>query len=189
MNDIVPQGSTLAHPAMIQSRSLLSNSSLPTRTSPHFRKHEETSKGGALETGAYLNDDDDRPSQLSSDTSFNDSLGSNLQGPRENAWVSASPFETYHKERMSIARVTHKVFETMQTVLSEKKDSDDGQIYTLRLAELPGFVKIGRTKNPIDRRKAQISRCITYSLEVMNDDDFCPVENHTRVKRLIHDEH
>lgn len=56
------------------------------------------------------------------------------------------------------------------------------------VTERPGFVKTGRTKNPIYKLKSQISRCIIYSPEVINDDDYYRIENHTMVERLIHEE-
>lgn len=188
MNDIVSQGSPLTGLALSHTQSVRPGSSSPSRDLPRCGKLEDTSKGSASGTESHLSDDDDQPSFTSSERSVEDPPGSHVLGLRSTISASSPPFEAYHKGRIPITRVTHKVFDTMQTVLSGKKDSDDGHIYTLRLAERPGFVKIGRTKNPIDKRKSQISRCITYSLEVINDDDYCPVENHTRVERLIHEE-
>jgi hypothetical protein len=188
MNVIVPQGFAIAYPTSDHSHSMYSNSLPLSRELSNCGKREDTSNEYAWETKTDLHDSDDRPSSNTSDTASKTFPGSYFWGPERQVPASGPPFKHYYQDRMKVVIVAHKVFQTMQTVLSGKKDSDHGKIYTLRLAERPGFVKIGRTKNTIDERKAQINRCIKYKLEVINDDDHCPVQNHTRVEKLIHDE-
>jgi len=186
-NNKTPQDLSRVRRIPCHSRSLPPSSSPPFRKIPFPGNLTETPKGNNSKLEVDSSDDDDRPSLRSSDTA-NEESPSLVPGLRRSVSLSDPLFNPYHTECISITRVTHKVFETMQTVLSEKKKSDDGYIYTLRMAERPGFVKIGRTRNAIDNRKKQIKRCIIYNLETINDDDFCPVENHTRVEKLIGDE-
>lgn len=188
MNVIGPQRLAIDYPTPNHSHSLYSNSLPLSGDVSNYGKREDTSNEYAWETKAHLHDGDDRPSSSTSDAALKTFPGSYFSGPEGQVPASGPPFEHYYQDRIPVVRVAHKVFQTIQTVLSGKKDSDDGKIYTLRLVERPGFVKIGRTKNPIEKRKGQINRCITYNLEVIKDDDHCPVENHTRVEKLIHDE-
>ena len=97
-------------------------------------------------------------------------------------------FEPFYSGTLSVEKVTHQTFDIMRSALTDKKESDFGYIYMLSMAERPRFVKIGRTKRPIAKRMKNINRCIPYTLKALNNDDFCPVANHTRVEKLIHAE-
>jgi len=97
-------------------------------------------------------------------------------------------FHPSHPETRSISEIIYAIFELMKKPLSDRKDLDKGHIYTLRIPERPGYIKIGRTKDTIRKRQSQINVCIKYALEAINDDDRCKVPNHTRVETLIHTE-
>lgn len=84
--------------------------------------------------------------------------------------------------------IAHSIFNVMQKPLSDKKELDKGRIYTLRMLSRPGYVKIGRTKNTILKRKNQIDACFPYGLEIINEDDHCKRPNHTRIEALVHAE-
>ena len=92
----------------------------------------------------------------------------------------------FHKTALSIEKVAHKVFDVMRENL--RKESDCGYIYVLSISDRPGLVKIGRTKNPIDKRAMTIKKCYSFELIAANDDDFCIVPNHTKVEKLVHAE-
>lgn len=97
-------------------------------------------------------------------------------------------FHPLHSEQESIPDTTHAMFSLMQQPLSDRKDLDEGHIYTLRVQERPGYIKIGRTKDTIRKRQNQINRCIGGTLQPINDDDRCKVPNHSKVETLIHRE-
>lgn len=139
--------------------------------------------------------EDGRSSAKCSDVAIEDAPDLSVPRSRRPFPIRVPTFEPYHEESISAVRVAHGVFATMKKVLSGKTEPDGGYIYIFCLAENPGFVKIGRTKDPIesgnehpiDCRKKQIERCFTYNLEIISsDDDFSLVENHTRVERLVH---
>ncbi len=101
---------------------------------------------------------------------------------------STPSFRPLYLEQRSVLAITHTVFNLMQKPLSDRRDLDKGHIYTLRLPDCPGYIKIGRTKNPIQKRIDQINACIPATLQAINDDDRCRVPNHTKVEALIHRE-
>lgn len=97
-------------------------------------------------------------------------------------------FQNYHQEAISARVVAHEIFPLMKNKSKGKVDLDVGRIYTLRMADHPGFIKIGRTTQAIMKRRNQIQRCVEFELFSANDNDHCPVSNHRRVETLIHAE-
>lgn len=172
------------------SRALPSKSLPPHKSSPCSKTSDGTSQHPNSGIEFDPSHEDDRSSENLSDTATKGPLDSILPGLGRKVSGTDPYFEPFHKVPLSAVRVAHKVFKTMRTPLCEKPDIDVGHIYILRIAERPEFVKIGRTKDAIDNRVDQIKSCLakTYTLEAFNDDDFCSVNSHTRVERLIHDE-
>lgn len=101
---------------------------------------------------------------------------------------SSLRFSNYHQESLSARVVAHSTFAVMKNQLKGKRDPEEGRIYALYTKDYPWYIKIGRTTQPIMKRRDQIQRCIELKLTSANDDDHCPVPNHGRVENLIHAE-
>ena len=126
-----------------------------------------------------IHDPDAHVTNLDMDTEVPHNHGPNPYYPK---------FQPIKLNQRSIRAVTHDVFKEMRKPLADKKDLDEGHVYTLRLVGRPGFVKIGHTKNTIEHRTKEIQRCFAYELEPIADDDRCEIKYRSKVERLVHTE-
>ena len=126
-----------------------------------------------------IHDPDAHVTNLDRDTELPNNHGPNPYYP---------DFQPIKPNQRSIRAVTHDVFQEMRKPLADKKDLDEGHIYTLRLVGRPGFVKIGHTKNTIEHRTKEIQRCFTYEIEPIADDDRCEIQYRSKVEKLVHTE-
>ncbi|MCJ1451131.1 hypothetical protein MMC28_001466 [Mycoblastus sanguinarius] len=163
------------------------------RTGHRNSSQSTSSLISSTDTSEYC---DGRPS-ITPATSSEDALGSLNPERRAEPIGDIIPFVPYFKESKPTTLVTHATLRLMKQRITAKKDLSDGYIYILRIRGQPGFVKIGRTENPIETRgtdnqieirRKQINKCVPAELEAFNKADFCEVPNHGRVETLIHTE-
>lgn len=89
--------------------------------------------------------------------------------------------------------VAHSVFRLAQQPARTKPKKGEpytaGWIYMLRISGIPGYIKIGRTTQPITKRKNQIANCNKkLELEVVDELVYQKISNHERVEKLIHED-
>lgn len=95
-------------------------------------------------------------------------------------------------EPRSVIETTRRVFKEMRKPLTsttsrDQRMKDVGYIYAFSMPGYPGYIKIGRTKNDIRLRQKQIQACAGWKLKMFNEGDYCPVSNHQKVEKLIHE--
>ena len=97
-------------------------------------------------------------------------------------------FERFHKDHLDVAEVTNNVFKLMKEPLKESKSPAQGYIYALSIKGHPGYVKIGRTGVSIASRRKAIEKCVSYELQVYDNNDFHRIPNYQILEKLIHEE-
>ncbi len=108
--------------------------------------------------------------------------------PRAVPQTPGSKFKPYHQGDLPSAEIRDNVFRLLQGPLTQSKTPTKGYIYALSIENCPGYVKIGRTRVSISSRRKAIERCVSYKLQVYNDNDFYRVQNYERLEKLIHEE-
>lgn len=153
-----------------------------------FPSIEENFQGSTLSSHARVSGTSGEQSSNTCETLHETLPGSIVTGEKAQSPQSDLNFFPFHPKPERILETTYEVFRVMKRPLSDKKDLDEGYVYTLRMVERPGYLKIGRTTVDIEKRRKQINSCIKYQLEAANDADLCSVSNHTRVETLVHKE-
>lgn len=101
-------------------------------------------------------------------------------------------------KKETLESVAHSVFRLAQEPARTKPKKGEwkgetytgGWIYILRITDVPGYVKIGRTTQLITKRKKQIANCKKkLELEVV-EYKLCyeKISNHERIEKLIHED-
>ena len=94
---------------------------------------------------------------------------------------------------ISLESIGHTIFKLVQQPAKAKSNygepNKDGWIYILRIPEMPGYVKIGRTTQKVQQRRNQIAKCKKkIELELVDDYCYSNISNHERVENLIHED-
>lgn len=97
-------------------------------------------------------------------------------------------------KKETLESVAHSVFRLAQQPARTKPKKGEpytnGWIYILRIMDIPGYLKIGRTTQLIPIRKNQIANCNKKLVLEVVDDKLCyqKISNHERVEKLIHED-
>ena len=116
-------------------------------------------------------------SKVTDDLSYLDNMGC------EGALVPS--FKHCPDEPKDVRQTVFAVFAEMKKDLADKTE-DAGCIYALSIPGYDGFIKIGRTRQAIDKRIADHKRCFGIRLNLLDYNDYCTVSHHKRVERLAH---
>ena len=108
--------------------------------------------------------------------------------PRAAPKTSGLKFEPYHPRNLPAEEITDNMFKLLKESLKKSKNPSKGYIYALSIENCPGYIKIGRTGLSIASRRKAIERCVSYKLQVYNNNDFYRVQNYQRLEKLIHEE-
>ena len=108
--------------------------------------------------------------------------------------VGDRPLERFHKETMGDNAIKNKILEKIRGhskkasgVLSKDSEKDDGFIYVFESTLYNGYVKIGRTKNPIGDRMKQWGKCEIGCIYI-EDSENAKFRHYVLVENLIHTE-
>ena len=87
-----------------------------------------------------------------------------------------------------VGTTINKIFHKMKRKISsaESQRATHGYIYIFRIVGRPGYVKIGVTEGPIERRLKQVQSCTKFKLEVLGQSSPTLIRYYERAEKLIH---
>lgn len=176
------------HSSMSLDSASNSSSNLTSMSTPSLTPDHDSCNDDTDELVGPLQETDMNEYQSSSTATEKtvESLSDSDEAGEDTGASKRSPkFSPYHNPKLKVLQITHEVFKEMQKSLIYSKKDDYGCIYTLSMEDYPGYIKIGRTTRPIEKRQSEINACIPYKLKVINDDDRCQFAHHSRVESLI----